>query len=292
MQAITAAAPVGETDTAVASTARGAVSATRSATSWGAIIAGAFVAVATSLILVSLGTGLEFAAVSPRPEQGVAAGTVGVTTAIWLIVTQWISAALGGYITGRLRTRWIGTHRHEVFFRDTAHGFVMWSLATVLVVGVLANSLASAVSGGARVADRVAGGAASAATVSPYTVDKLFRSSGDAAPATGDARSARADAMHIVENVVSTGVLPDPDRAYLASMIVQSTGAAPEDAQRRVDDLMRGVDEAKAKLLQAADSARKTGAETAIYTALSMLIGAFIASVSAALAGHLRDEHA
>ena len=279
---------------------RAAASPLRGSTSWGAIIAGAFVAVATSLILVSLGTGLEFAAVSPRPDEGIAATTFGVTTAVWLIVTQWISAALGGYITGRLRTRWIGTHRHEVFFRDTAHGFVMWSLATVLLVGVLANSVASAVGGIARAADRIGAGAATAASASsapsPYTVDKLFRSTGDTSPGntilgTADARDVRAEAAHIAANALSTGALPDPDRAYLASLIVQRTGAAPEDAQRRIDDLMRSVNEAKARLVQATDAARKSGAEAAMYTALSMLIGAFIASVSAALGGRLRDEH-
>ena len=299
MQTITAPAAFDDmagldgTEAGFTSPSRATAAHMRGATSWGAIIAGAFVAVATSLILVSLGTGLEFAAVSPHPDQGIAATTFGVTTAIWLILTQWISAALGGYITGRLRTRWIGTHRHEVFFRDTAHGFVMWSLATMLLVGVMANSVASAVGGIARAADRDAAGAAPA---SPYTVDKLFRStgntsSGNPVPGTADARDVRAEAAHIAANALSTGVLPDPDRAYLTSMIVQTTGAAPEDAQRRVDDLMRGVNAAKAKLVQATDAARKSGAETAIYTALSMLIGAFIASVSAALGGRLRDEH-
>jgi hypothetical protein len=293
MQTITAGARVDETDTGFTLPGRGAVAQTQGATSWGAIIAGAFVAVATSLILLSLGTGLEFAAVSPQPDQGIAATTFAVTTAIWLIVTQWISAALGGYITGRLRTRWIGTHRHEVFFRDTAHGFVMWSLATVVIAGVMANSVASALTGVARAADRTVVGATSAAapSVTPYAVDKLFRASAATVPAAPDARDVRAEALHIVSNVLSTGVLPDPDRAYLASLIVQATGATPEDAQRRVDDLIRGLNDEKARLLQATDAARKSGAETAIYTALSMLIGAFIASVAAALAGHLRDEH-
>ncbi len=301
MQTRTAVAPGNDTDTGFPLAGRDVASRTPSATSWGAIIAGTFVAIATSLILVTLGTGLEFIAVSPRPDQGIAASTFGVTTAIWLIVTQWISSALGGYITGRLRTRWIGTHRHEVFFRDTAHGFVMWSLATVLLVGVMANSIASVLTDVARPADRVATGAATASglaagsAVSAYTVDKLFRanretSSGDSTPGAAAARDVRAEAAHIMSNVVSTGVLPTPDRAYLASMIVQ-TGVAPEDAERRVDEFMRGVDEAKTKSIQTTDAARKSGAETAIYSALAMLIGAFIASVSAALAGRLRDEH-
>ena len=110
-----------------------------SAASWPAIIAGAFVAASVSLVLLALGSGLGFSEISPWPGRGVTATTFAVTTAIWLIVTQWVSAALGGYITGRLRTRWMGTHPHEVFFRDTAHGFITWAVATILVVAVGAS---------------------------------------------------------------------------------------------------------------------------------------------------------
>ena len=96
----------------------------RSAASWPAIIAGAFVAASISLVLFVLGSGLGFAEISPWPGHGATATTFAVTTAIWLIVMQWVSSAAGGYITGRLRTRWHGTHTHEVFFRDTAHGLL------------------------------------------------------------------------------------------------------------------------------------------------------------------------
>ena len=92
-------------------------------------------------------------------------------------------------------------------------------------------------------------------------------------------------------NALRTGNVPDADRMYLASLIAQKTGVAQDDAQKRVDEAIARLNEAKAKAMQAADEARKAAAETAIYTALSMLIGAFIASVAAALGGRLRDEH-
>src|SRR5476649_132164 len=110
-----------------------------SAASWGAIIAGALVATAVSLVLFVLGSGLGFASISPWPARGVSATTFAASAAIWLIVMQWIASGLGGYITGRLRTRWVGTQTHEVFFRDTAHGFVTWAVATVLVAVTLAT---------------------------------------------------------------------------------------------------------------------------------------------------------
>ncbi len=109
-------------------------------TSWGAIFAGAAVALATSIILFALGSGLGFAAISPWPQQSISAVTFTIAGAIWLIVTQWLSASLGGYIAGRLRHRWLATHAHEVFFRDTAHGLVTWALATAAIAAVVAGS--------------------------------------------------------------------------------------------------------------------------------------------------------
>ena len=129
-----------------------------SAASWPAIFAGAVVAVAVSVILVALGGGLGFAIISPWPGHGASATAFTINAAIWLIVSQWVSAAVGGYIAGRLRTKWVGTHTHEVFFRDTAHGLVTWSVATLLVAIVLASSATSVIGGGMR----AVGGAASA----------------------------------------------------------------------------------------------------------------------------------
>ena len=213
-----------------------------SAASWPAIIAGAFVAASVSLVLLALGSGLGFAAISPWSGHGVTAAKFAVTTAIWLVVMQWVSSAFGGYITGRLRTRWVGTHTHEVFFRDTAHGLVMWSVATVLVAATLATSLSSAIGGG-------------------------------------------------VHAVSSAAAVPDADRSYLAETLASRTGLSPTDAQKRVDEFLGAAMEAESKLKADAEAARKAAARAAIYTALSMLVGAFIASVSAAVGGRLRDEH-
>lgn len=267
----------------------------KSAASWPAIIAGAVVAVAVSLILLALGTGLGFASISPWSDRGISATTFTVTTAIWLVVMQWVSAALGGYIAGRLRTRWVGTHTHEVFFRDTAHGLVTWAVATMLIAALVASSFVSAIGGGVRaVSDVASAGArgAMSAVSSPasiYNVDKLFRSAAPAsAPAAGDPR---AEAGHIIANAVVTGSVSDEDRAYLAEVVAAKSGIAPADAQKRVDDFVASATQAEAKVKAEADAARKAAAEASIYTALSMLVGAFIASVAAALGGRLRDEH-
>jgi hypothetical protein len=270
----------------------------KSAASWPAIIAGAFVAASATLILITLGSGIGLASISPWHNHGVTVTTFAVTGAIWLILTQWVSAALGGYIAGRLRTRWVGTHTHEVFFRDTAHGLITWAVATVLLAAVLSSSLMrGAGTAGRAVADVAAAGAQGtmqssgtpSSPVSAYSIDKLFRSAGsaDGSPATDP----RMETGHIVANALADGSVPDADRAYLVDQVTARTGISKADAQSRVDAFIGTVMQAQAKLKADADAAKKAAAKTSIFLALSMLVGAFIASVAAALGGRLRDEH-
>ena len=264
-------------------------STAKSAASWPSIIAGAFVAAASTVILVALGSGIGFASISPWPDRGASVTSFAVTTAIWLIVTQWVSAALGGYIAGRLRTRWMGTHPHEVFFRDTAHGLITWAVATLLVVAVGASSFMIARLAGE--AGRMTASAPSNANspLSAYEIDKLFRSSNfGGAALLGDARM---EAAHIAANAFAEGSFPGADRAYLIDQLSARTGTSQADAQTRVDNFIAAVGQAQTKLKAEEDSARKAAAEASIYLALSLLIGAFIASVSAALGGRIRDEH-
>jgi hypothetical protein len=238
-----------------------------------------------------LGSGLGFASISPWPGRGVSATTFAVTTAIWLILTQWVSAGVGGYLAGRLRTRWIGTHTHEVFFRDTAHGLITWAVASVLVAAAVGTSIGTSV-GAAEHAVGAAGrtaadGASAVSRGSAYEIDRLLRPADVGAPQADP----KPEVTHIIANAAVTGDVPDGDRAYLAQLVAARTGITLEDAQKRVDGFLSDVKDAEAKAKATADGARKVAAKASIYLALSMLIGAFIASVSAALGGRLRDEH-
>jgi len=125
-----------------------------SAVSWAAIVAGAVSAVAVAVVLTSLGSGLGLTTVSAWPNAGATATTFTISAGIGLIVVQWLSSALGGFVAGRLRTKWTNLHTHEVFFRDTAHGFLAWALATIVGTVVLAAAASSIVGGGVRAADR------------------------------------------------------------------------------------------------------------------------------------------
>jgi hypothetical protein len=317
--------PVAETSADVAGLASG-----KSAASWPAIVAGAVVTVSASLVLIILGSGLGFAAVSPWPGRGASVAGLTVVATIWLIVTQWISAALGGYIAGRLRTKWTGTHTHEVFFRDTAHGLITWSVATVFIAWVVAGSASSLLGGGLHAAAGAATAAAAgtagsaqgpASAAMTYDIDRLFRSSastpagagstgtitpgagagsagtvttGSAAGISGsadNASDARIETLYIAYHAMAAGNVPDTDRSYLAELVASQTGVSVAEAQHRVDEFISATLAAEAKARADADAARKAAAQASIYTALSLLIGAFIASVCAALGGRLRDEH-
>jgi hypothetical protein len=136
-----------------------------SAISWGAIAGGAFAAAALSLILLALGSGLGLAAVSPWENAGASAKTMGVAGAIWLAIMQIVSAGVGGYVAGRLRTKWVDVHNDEVYFRDTAHGFIVWAVGIVMTAAFLTSAGSALVGGTAKVgaAALAAGGGAMAA---------------------------------------------------------------------------------------------------------------------------------
>jgi hypothetical protein len=123
-----------------------------------------------------------------------------------------------------------------------------------------------------------------------YDMDLLFRSSQTtSATSTTDAR---AEAARILANGIAAGDVPTTDRAYLAELVASRTGVSAEEAQKRVDNAIAQAKAADLKARELADKARKAAAETSIFTALSMLVGAFIACIAAALGGQRRDLHA
>jgi hypothetical protein len=269
------------------------VESTSSAVSWPAIIAGAFVAAAASLVLMALGSGLGLAAVSPWRDVGASATSFSIMTGIWLILVQWIASGLGGYLTGRLRTKWVGTHSHEVFFRDTAHGFLTWAVAMVISAGLVAAGTFATVGAGLHAAGSAASGAvqeAASSDTSGYRIDALLRSG------KPDANAPMADLRAEVTRILATGMangdVPAADRSYLAGLVASRAGIPQDEAQKRVDDTIAQAKAAEAKAREAADTARKAASAVSIFTALSMVIGAFIACVAAALGGRQRDEYA
>jgi hypothetical protein len=268
-----------------------------SGVAWPAILGGAFAAIALAVLLFTLGAGLGLASTSPWPNAGASVTTFTATAAIWLIVTHWLASGLGGYLTGRLRTKWAPLHTHEVFFRDTANGFLMWAVATVIGAVVVTSVASFVVSGSAAIVAKAASGAPPLAAQadnampgpSAYLIDSLFRT--DRPNPGGSATDIKAESSQILISGLRAGDVPAPDKTYLAQLVSARTGLSQEDAAKRVDAVIADAKTAQAKAGQAADIARKVGATISIYTALAMLIGAFIACSAAALGGQQRDEY-
>src|SRR6202011_5419402 len=149
-----------------------------SGVTWGAVIAGAFVAAALSLALLALGTGIGVSAVSPWATAGASASTIGWTAISWVVLMQLIASSVGGYLAGRLRTKWVNVHTHEVYFRDTAHGFLVWAVGLVITAGFLASAATSMVGAATAIPSRAASASSAGQVLNPndYFVDSLFRS--------------------------------------------------------------------------------------------------------------------
>ena len=286
-----------------------------SAVSWGAIVAGATAAAALALILLMLGTGLGLSSVSPWAYSGVSATTFGVSTILWLTFTQLVASGMGGYLAGRLRTKWVAVHTDEVYFRDTAHGFLAWAIAALGTAALLTSVIGSIVSGGIQVGNVVATAVGSEMAKSDsdngpmgYYVDSLFRKNIDAAaiasassgssiipvaalePTTAGSAS---EVTRIFMNSIHSEFLPAEDVRHVGQLVSLRTGLTQQDAEKRVNDTYARVQtklrDAETAAKEAADKARKASAYAALWLFISLLIGAFVASFAATYGGQQRD---
>ncbi|MEJ0062120.1 MAG: hypothetical protein WDO70_02705 [Alphaproteobacteria bacterium] len=263
--------------------------------SWPAIIAGAVTMCAVTMVLFLFGSGLGLSSVSPWANTGITATSFTVVSAIWLIVMQWVSSALGGYLAGRMRKQDDNVHPHEAYFSDTAHGFLAWSLATIIAVSLLGSVASGLASGGANAmahmppalsatSDRAT--LAESANPAAYEVDRLFRAVPAAANTPRDAQrdgEARAEAMRILAHGWINEDNAQADKPYLSQLVISQTGISQAEADQRVNEAFERQRQAKEQIKQKADDVRKGASRFAFYTVFSMLIGAFIASAAAAL---------
>jgi hypothetical protein len=301
------------------------------AVSWGAVFAGAAAAAALSLILLMLGVGLGLSAVSPWASEGASATALGVSTIVWLTATQLVASGMGGYLAGRLRTRWLHTHIDEVYFRDTAHGFLAWAVATLTTAALLTSVVTSIVGTGVQATATVAGGAASTAATAAvgavasgakagdgqdpmgYFVDSLFRRNAPTPQDAGAATSATQgvapaapqpftlqrspqDSIEVARIFINAGFtdpLPPDDVRHVGQLVAQRTGLSQQEAERRVTDTYERAQtrlrEAETAAREAADQARSASAKSALWLFISLLAGAFVASLSATFGGRRRD---
>jgi hypothetical protein len=247
--------------------------ATGAGVSWPAVFAGAFTMGALTLILAVLGAGMGLSSVSPWPNETTQASRISAGAIIWLVVTQLIASSIGGYLAGRLRTKWVSLHTHEVYFRDTAHGFIAWAFALVISTLFFMSYAASIAARPTVVSTENAQG--------NYFVDMLFRTEHPVAARADE--PLRSEATIILVNALSHPDTTKQDQAYLANLVVAGTGLSQAEAERRVGDTIAADREA-------ADTARKVIAHSLYWLFVAFLIGAFCASYAATIGGRERDN--
>jgi hypothetical protein len=276
---------------------------------WAALFAGASVATAIAYVLTTFGSAVGLSMTSPYPERGVSTPVLLVAVGLWVI---WVSASsymAGGYVAGRMRRRLYDATEHEVDIRDSIHGVVVWAVASLfgaVLIGMTATgaaktgaqAAATAVSGAAQGAALGAGAAAGTAAGQQgegsdplrAIIDRMMRQAGASG---GDPRVAAENAGEvgrIVRGGLAQGDIAEEDRAYLAGVVARSTGVAPDEARKRVD---QGIEQAKAaaqKAREAADKARKAAIIAAFVLAASLAIGLAAAMWGAAIGGRHRDQ--
>jgi len=244
---------------------------------WGAIIGGALATAVIVVLLFSLASALGFAAVSPWGNTPPAIGkSFAISGALALIVIQWVSAGFGGYLTGRLRTQYVGAHTHEVFFRDTVHGFLSWALATVLGALLLTSAVLHMHNPQSGFGKRDY-----AHTPAMHFVDRLFATpKHDAVLSDQD----RAEATNALDMAAVNGSLSPEDKNELVQLVAARTDLSVPDSEHRVEEVLT-------QEKTAIDGMRKYAAAASLFLFFSMMIGAFIASVAGALGGQHRDLH-
>jgi hypothetical protein len=256
---------------------------------WPGVFVGVFVAAAVSWLLLTFGSAIGFASVSPYTFDQNTATTLTLAAAAWFALTQIYSIAMGAYIAARLRPRHSIVDSEEVTFRDGATGITVWALA--IIIGLALAAIVA--SGAVRATANVAGTAASTAAraVDPaYTVDRLLRPAnpGQTSPEQAQSDQAIRDQVgRILANALTTGEMPQADKDYLGQLIASRTGIQPGEAQRRLNE---AFDQGKAAALDAADKARKASSLVGFWVVFITFAAGLAAWWAGTIGGAHRDD--
>jgi hypothetical protein len=269
---------------------------------WGAVIAGAFLAAAISFVLLTFGAAIGLSAVSPWPNSGASAKVIASIAVFWAMAQQIGAFMAGGYVAGRMRSRWHETG-HEADFRDGLHGGLVWAVGVVIGAALFLSTAGSVAKTGAE----TAGGAAAAASASSSdpmdaVLDSMLRPTTVAQAGTppaatpptsqptpsrprtvASADETRAEMSRLLSSAVATGSLSGESRAYLVQIVAQRAGIPQQEAERRVDQAFNAAREA-------ADKARRAGILTGFVTAASLLLSLGAAWWAAMRGGNHRDH--
>jgi hypothetical protein len=263
---------------------------------WSAVIAGAVLAAALSFVLLTFGTAIGLSATSPWPGSGLSAKVIASLAAFWAMAQQIGSVMVGGYVAGRMRSRWHESG-HEAEFRDGLHGALVWAVGVLISALLVFATAGVAARTGAELAGSAAGTAASNTNAMDAVLDTMLRPTSTAQAATPSAPASvatgapargaggdeiRAEMSRILASSVTSGSISPESRTRLAQLVSQRTGISQQEAERRVDN---AVNAARA----AADKIRRAAVLTGFITATGLILSLGAGWWAAMRGGHHRD---
>ena len=250
---------------------------------WSAILAGAAIAAALSVVFISFASAIGLSFVSPWSDGRYSPRFLASIAAFFALAQQIGAVIAGAYVAGRLRSRIADTPDHEVEFRDGVHGGAVWAITVLITTVVLASAVGSIARGGADLAGRAAGAAASSSAVSSmdplqYYTDVLLRESTGARPApggavtvqnTGDSARVNAEMTRILARSIAAGSISTADKEYVATIVSRRSGIPQADAEKRVDQVFSDT---RLAVKQAADKARQSAILAGFVTAAGLIL--------------------
>jgi hypothetical protein len=202
---------------------------------WTPVVAGTFAAAALAFVLHGFALAIGLSVSSTAPTWRDASFALVLLSGFYLLLAALASYAFGAYVAARLRARVVAAPVGEIEFRDGMHGLVVWALATLLA-GLLALAAVAAVPRLVAPSGAANGAATSVAgeNLIAFDLDRLFR--GDRRP-SGDMTYIRAEAARILLTTSSHNGISADDHGYLVRLVAMTTGLAPADAERRVNEV-------------------------------------------------------
>lgn len=208
--------------------------------SWGAAIAGFFIATVTQILLNALGVAVGLSAVG---AEGQASGTaLGVGAGIWMIITSVISVFIGAWVAGRYTSI---TERGE----GSLQGALVWALSLIFFVWIASMGIGSALGG---IIGFVGQGVKGGAQVAATQMGKNDQNIGKGGPAAG--QQSGTDRESMIQNLMST------------------TGISRDQAEKAVNQLGANPEQMKQKVAQAAETTAKYGAAAAWWFFITVLL--------------------
>jgi hypothetical protein len=252
--------------------------------SWGAVLAGVALALATQLVLNLLGIGIGASSFDPASGTSPSAATFTIGAGIWWLLSGIISALVGGYTAGRLAGQPSGSS-------GGWHGLTAWAMATLLMVALLTTTIGAILGGAFWTLANLSGGAAQAIGATAQTAvqmampaDPLARIEKSVREATGgnDPAALRDAAVSAVRAALTADPAQAEDaRQRAAQAVAKAQGVPIEQARgliaRYEQQFRQAVDQAKQQATAAAQAATTSVSRGALFGSLALILGAIAA---------------